>query len=245
MSIRDRDLSAMLRLVAEGVRDGRDPQLPMPPTVLSGLSALLSCEISVFVLDSANGCASEAQESLADDEPDDGDAAFFEHYWDCAPCSYPDVSGDLDSVTMVSDFYSVRQYRDTGMWSEYVRPWEREMLACLGGVPGRTLRVVCWRGPGRDFTDRDRAVLTLLRPHLFEIYRRRRAARSDRPDLTPRQRQLLALVAAGHTNRQIGRQLGVSEATARKHLENIYERLGVHSRAAAVARVFPDRELLG
>jgi DNA-binding NarL/FixJ family response regulator len=51
----------------------------------------------------------------------------------------------------------------------------------------------------------------------------------------------LRLVAAGHTNRQIARPLGISEGTVRKHLENIYARLQVSSRTAAVTRAFPDR----
>ena len=51
----------------------------------------------------------------------------------------------------------------------------------------------------------------------------------------------MRLVAAGHTNRQIARRLVVAESTVRKHLENIFERLQVSSRTAAVARVFgPD-----
>ena len=61
------------------------------------------------------------------------------------------------------------------------------------------------------------------------------------PELTPRHWELLRLVAAGHTNSQIARRLGLSEATVRKHLENIYGRLQVSSRTAAVTRAFPDR----
>jgi DNA-binding NarL/FixJ family response regulator len=52
---------------------------------------------------------------------------------------------------------------------------------------------------------------------------------------------VLHLVAAGHTNTQIARRLGLSEGTVRTHLENIYERLQVSSRTAAVIRAFPDR----
>jgi DNA-binding NarL/FixJ family response regulator len=61
------------------------------------------------------------------------------------------------------------------------------------------------------------------------------------PRLTPRQTGLLQLVAAGRTNAQIARRLGISEGTVRTHLENIYERLHVSSRTAAVTRAFPDR----
>ena len=61
------------------------------------------------------------------------------------------------------------------------------------------------------------------------------------PRLTPRQKDLLRLVAAGHTNTQIARRLGISEGTVRTHLENIYQRLQVSSRAAAVTRALVDR----
>ena len=49
------------------------------------------------------------------------------------------------------------------------------------------------------------------------------------------------LVAAGHTNAQIARRLDVSEGTVRIHLQNIYARLRVSSRTAAVTKAFPDR----
>jgi DNA-binding NarL/FixJ family response regulator len=51
----------------------------------------------------------------------------------------------------------------------------------------------------------------------------------------------LRLLAAGHTNAQIARRLGISEGTVRTHLENLYGRLNVSSRTAAVTRAFSDR----
>lgn len=54
--------------------------------------------------------------------------------------------------------------------------------------------------------------------------------------LTGRQADVLALVAEGFTNVQIGRRLGLSPRTVKKHLEAIFARLGVASRAAAAAR---------
>lgn len=62
--------------------------------------------------------------------------------------------------------------------------------------------------------------------------------RTGAPKLTARQWELLRLVAAGHSNADIARQLFLSENTVRKHLENIYQRLGVSSRTAAVAHAF-------
>jgi DNA-binding NarL/FixJ family response regulator len=62
------------------------------------------------------------------------------------------------------------------------------------------------------------------------------------PQLTPRQWELLRQVAGGHTNAQIARRLGVAEGTVRIHLQNIYGRLQVSSRTAAVTRAFPDRD---
>ena len=103
------------------------------------------------------------------------------------------------------------------------------------------MRLAFVRGPGPDFSERDRALLTLLRPHLDQAYLDAERRRHPLPRLTPRQNQLLHLVAAGHTNTQIARRLGVSEGTVRTHLKNIYERLQVSSRTAAVTRAFADR----
>jgi DNA-binding CsgD family transcriptional regulator len=49
------------------------------------------------------------------------------------------------------------------------------------------------------------------------------------------------LLAAGHTNTQIARQLGISGGTVRTPLENLYERLGVSSRTAAITRALASR----
>jgi DNA-binding CsgD family transcriptional regulator len=54
--------------------------------------------------------------------------------------------------------------------------------------------------------------------------------------LTPREIELLALAADGLTGPELARQLFISPATVRSHLANIYEKLGVPTRAAAVAK---------
>jgi DNA-binding CsgD family transcriptional regulator len=62
------------------------------------------------------------------------------------------------------------------------------------------------------------------------------------PGLTRREREILNLVAEGKTNVEIAEQLWVSPATVRKHLENVYAKLGVHTRTAAAAFVRERRE---
>jgi ATP/maltotriose-dependent transcriptional regulator MalT len=60
--------------------------------------------------------------------------------------------------------------------------------------------------------------------------------RSDRiAGLTAREAEVLRLVAAGMSNRQIGQALAISEYTVARHLQNMFVKLGVSSRAAATA----------
>ena len=61
--------------------------------------------------------------------------------------------------------------------------------------------------------------------------------------LTEREVEVVRLVAAGHTNRVIARELRLSEKTVARHLSNIYTKLGVTSRAATTAYAY-DHQLL-
>ncbi|MER6916140.1 response regulator transcription factor [Streptomyces sp. NPDC000594] len=62
--------------------------------------------------------------------------------------------------------------------------------------------------------------------------------------LSAREREVLELVAKGTSNREIARELFISEATVKTHLTHVYGKLGVRDRAAAVA-VGYDRGILG
>lgn len=57
---------------------------------------------------------------------------------------------------------------------------------------------------------------------------------APRAPLTPREIEVLQLLAVGLSGRSIARRLGSSEGTVRKHLEHIYSKLGAHDRLAAV-----------
>jgi DNA-binding CsgD family transcriptional regulator len=243
---------ADLRALAGIVSDRRTdlPAQGLPPSLLRDLMEQVRCDAMSFAGFDVHGRVSWFGQNLpgGDTWVDEAlDQAHWEHYWDCASCSYPDRSGDLGRITKISDFYSARQWHSTGMYSDFYRPLgiEHDLALSLPAPryyagPGRSVRLFLLRGPGPDFSDRDRALLVLLRPHLHQAYLDAERHRLGVPQLTPRHWDLLRLVAAGHTNAQIARRLAVSEGTVRKHLENIYGRLQVSSRTAAVTRAFPD-----
>lgn len=247
MTITERQLQTMLRLAR--APDDDDPVQPLPWSVLAGLKELIPADSIAFVLFDASRRECYFDQEIGD-SPRVPDAdmsalqqAFWKHYWDSPACSYPDTSGDLTRVTTASDFYSDRELHSCAMYQEYLRfvDGEREMMLCLPSPAGRVLRLLFWRGPGPDFRQRDRDVLTLLRPHLYQAYVDQRQRRSGAARLTARQSQLLHLVAAGYSNGQIARRLGITEATVRKHLEHIFDRLHVTSRTAAVTAAFGDQ----
>lgn len=62
-----------------------------------------------------------------------------------------------------------------------------------------------------------------------------RVAQSPGSELTEREREVLALIARGYTNKQIAEKLYVSEKTARNHVSHILEKLGLTRRSEAAA----------
>ena len=245
-----------LRTLAGMVADERSdlPAQGLPFSLLSELKTQIPCD---FMLCHGYDTTLErywfTQQVPEDDEGEDVDPefaqVFWKYYWGCEPCSYPDRAKDLRSVVKISDFYSVREWHSSAFYREIIRPQglDNHIQVCLSeppgpdAGPGRTVRLSFLRASGPDFSERDRALLTLLRPHLQQAFHDAERRRSPVPDLTPRQWDLLHLIAGGRTNIQIARQLGLSEGTVRTHLENIYGRLQVSNRTAAVVRAFPER----
>jgi DNA-binding CsgD family transcriptional regulator len=249
----DKDLRALAAIVSQDRPDVPD-DAGLPPSLLADLMGQIRCDRALVVgLDGARQAWWFRQAFPPADPPadvEDRGRAYWTHYRASQFCSYPARSGDLRSIIKCSDFYSARQWHSTGMYTDYERPAGIEHVLALflpEAPPGTTatserhVRLYLGRGPGPDFSERDRALLVLLRPHLHQAYLAAEQRRHPVPRLTLRQNELLRLVAAGRTNSQIARQLGISEATVRTHLENIYEKLGVSSRTAAVTRAFPDR----
>ena len=91
---------------------------------------------------------------------------------------------------------------------------------------------------------------TLLQPDIMARLLARTNAPSpqakpaDPANLTEREQEVLTAVARGGRSKEIAAQLGISERTVKAHLASIYNKLGVDSRAAAIA-VAAQRGLLG
>src|SRR3954452_20482246 len=147
------------------------------------------------------------------------------------------------------DMLSYREMRKRHLLWEIDRHFGNDTLALWMPAPEegvmRRLNFTTWerRGiPGRYVQ-----ILQLLAPHFVLLYRRAAAwrARGVSPLVTPRELEILALVRAGKTNKEIARELWLSPHTVRTHLENAFEKLEVRTRTAAVARAFGDPAATG
>jgi DNA-binding CsgD family transcriptional regulator len=243
--------TALLHDVIEATR--HSASVPLPWLVLEKLRSLLDADgIQFSCLDSGvprivfqqyldpsgdRGCEAETA-CEAEGNP------FWRQYWGPLGCSHPDRSGDYRYVGRISDRMSTRQRREMLASRDDPDPsWGLPYLeACLPGrSSGRYFRVGANR-QGRDFSDRHVFYMQLLQPHVERAFWTGSAARRDAAVLTTRQLEVLRLVRAGLTNSQIARRAGVSEGTVHVHLTNIYGRLGVQSRMAAVQAVFEAAE---
>jgi DNA-binding CsgD family transcriptional regulator len=145
---------------------------------------------------------------------------------------------------LLSDFLPRRRLHRLEYYHHVLRPMGIEhQLRLWLPAPASTSRVFYFNrsSTGGDFGDRERTILELLRPFLVAM-RERSGLREDGygglARLTDREAEILQLVARGKTNREIAALLVVSDHTVRKHLENVYDKLGVHTRTAAAAAFF-------
>lgn len=117
------------------------------------------------------------------------------------------------------------------LWQQLEMPYES---ACVRVLLGQVCRRLDDRETARMHFEAARAVFERLEaaPALAQLERLTADAGSDGA-LTQREREVLALVAAGQSNRRIAAALAISEHTVARHMSNIFDKLGVNSRTAA------------
>jgi DNA-binding CsgD family transcriptional regulator len=113
-------------------------------------------------------------------------------------------------------------------------------------APTRKIGIALNRGV-RDFDQADAARLEALQPHIVAAYRNAlrvatrtsvaaastSAIRVEGVPLTRRENEVLYWVSMGKTNEEVGTIIGAKPMTVKKHLEHIYDKLGVPNRTAA------------
>lgn len=191
--------------------------------VLGLLGALIPCDnVDVDALDFARRSLLPENTWSCDDVP-------WDDQWAAPDSAYRRRTGHSGALALrdVVSAHGLRSRADCAFYREY--HVTDELSVSLSRAPLIRRNVVLTRQGGR-FSERDRTLLDLLHPQLQLLSLARRQV-----ELTPRQREVLTLVREGRTNKEIARELWISPGTVRKHLENLYEALGVTNRTEAAA----------
>lgn len=237
------DANAVLSMLAE-LHDARD-QDELSKVLVHDLRSMVGCDVisynDIDVAAPATGGTKTWFEPELIPQPE------LEHAFDALQHEHPLVrdyaaTGD-PAPRRMSDFIALADLQALDIWREVFRPLETNHQIAFAVLASRTrvigIGINRWR---TDFDDRDMAVLGEVQRHVGAAYHhaRLRAAEaqwapSELDALTIREREVLALVAAGRSTPTIARLLFLSPRTVDKHVENIRAKLGVHSRAQAVA----------
>ena len=239
------DYRRLGRFVADtaGLPQGEEP---FPRPFLAALRQLVPCDVvSYSALDRVHERYLDLLEEPGHDRPEP-ELTYWEIRSEHPLCRHHELTLDFRALRL-SDFVSLRRLRHTRLHADWLRPMDVEHWLSVGlDAPLTHTKVFNFlRARGRDFTARDRAVLDALRPYLAARYALWEAAGAAPfapveamcSGLTAREREVVDLVAEGLTNGEIAQRLWISPGTVRRHLENIYEKLGVHTRTAAARAV--------
>jgi DNA-binding CsgD family transcriptional regulator len=206
-----RDARRILDIVGDATAE--DPGELFYSSVLRGIAELVPCEMVTLQLSdighhSIDGLRLVGGRTVRHAQSLDETYAFWSAYFEPGGCSYDAIRPGLPDYSLV-----VRRSDRFG---------DREYLRF---AMGRVMRGWSVR----------HELLAAMQP-FGALDRRLLLFRSDGMD-TSRQWEVLRLVSLGASNHQIGSHLGISEATVRKHLENIYLRVGAASRTEAIRKV--------
>lgn len=78
--------------------------------------------------------------------------------------------------------------------------------------------------------------------HVADYFRKRAQTRGEMVRLSPRETELLALLARGYSNKEIAKKLSLTIETIQSYLKSVYKKMHVHSRAEAAAKYRSSRD---
>jgi DNA-binding CsgD family transcriptional regulator len=222
----------MTEAASDAVAFARHGTQQLPRLVASELTTLSVCDLarnSRSVVSSPGGAISAADRTSFDRH-------FAEH-----PLVRYHSSTAGGRAHRISDSLSASEFRESALFNEYYRRIGIDHVVAVPLFVDRGLLVSFVLNRNRtDFSDRECALLDLVRDPLAALYRNLLIRKKDSGfaalPVTPREREVLSWLAAGKTDKDIGDILGMSPRTVQKHLQHIYEKLGVETRTAAVVR---------
>jgi DNA-binding CsgD family transcriptional regulator len=153
-----------------------------------------------------------------------------------------------DGAMRLSDFLTLPQLRRTALYREALRPTQRGRLLSIGAMGGPGMGTLSLSRPESepDFTERERRLLEMLRPHFDQarlnlesesLSRASRYRSLKGVGLTPREIEVALWLAQGKTNPEVALILATPVRTIEKHVERILRKLGVENRVAAAVTI--------
>ncbi|WP_163550568.1 helix-turn-helix transcriptional regulator [Candidatus Frankia nodulisporulans] len=250
-----KDLRDVLELVGVLHADGPGGELPTP--ALAHLARMVGCDSASYCrVDHASRRVLSAVITPACDELS-GSAAFAA-VLDQHPAFTAHRNRQLRSGTSVAltDLVDGAALRDLPIYADFYRPRQMcDQLLSLVTIGRRQGSVLVFNRSRHGFSTRTRELLDLASPLICQAIAQRArlatlttalrdaqrhgAATTQAADRlaapTPREREVAACLADGLGDRDIARALDISPRTVQKHLEQMYRKLGLTSRAALVA----------
>jgi DNA-binding CsgD family transcriptional regulator len=188
-ALASRDAERLLRFVAEAERAGGDQ--PFTPELLVGLGELVQADsVTYCELDRVRRRTLCHVGRLGDEDDGEGDSSIF---WSIVVDEHPvcvsHQLGELQALKL-SDFVTTRELHRLRVYDAWLEPLgvERELNVPLPSPLWHTKTFLFDRGAGRDFTERDRAVLDHLQPHLARVWQTGRTRRLLRSAVAALQR---------------------------------------------------------
>src|SRR3989339_1505026 len=154
-----------------------------------------------------------------------------------------------NTAAKISDVLTNRQFRALEVFNEFFRPNGVEYQLLMSILPSHDgYTTISFNRDKIDFSEEERLILNLIGPHIIQAYKNADAHAKLRQafaamensnesvithGLTSREEEVLYCVAQGKTNAEVAGILKMASGTVKRHLENIYQKLGVENRTTS------------
>lgn|GEM_PF-1676363 len=180
---------------------------------------------------------------------------------DMISCQKQHHSSFVGKATKVSDVITDKEFHKLPLYNEFYKKCDvRYQMVLTDSNSSSLITGITLNRTRRDFSEKERLILNLLAPHLIQAWKNAKKVTGMRKKLafmegvtficrptsssglTVRETEVLRWVAQGKTNAEIAQILNIAHGTVRKHIERIYQKLGVDNRTSATLLVLGKYE---